>query len=291
MCLQDSRSYHKSSLLGIDMRERQVIGVGRTAEILAWDDDQVLKLFRNDWSFSAVKWEEKVARTVSEAGVPVPAVHGIIEVEGRHGILYNRVDGPSMLKELMSLKSGKLEHFAGLFAKLHANMHSVRVEELPSQHQRLKEKIRNAKPLAKDLKQAALEALNKLPTDNMLCHGDFHPDNILMSPQGPIIIDWTDATKGMPEADIARTLMLLQKGQPPLAVHRIISRVAELLLKVRTRFTRAYLRRYRTIRSISIEDVKSWQLPVMAARLSEGIKEEESDLLSTLKTMVQHQRN
>ncbi len=277
------------------MRKRHVIGVGRTAEILAWDDDQVLKLFRNDWPLSAVKWEEKVARTVSEAGLPVPTVYGIIEVEGRRGILYDRVEGPSMLEELVS-NLGKLKHFAALLAELHAGMHSVRVEELPSQHQRLEYKIRNAEPLTKDLKKTALEALNRLPEGNVLCHGDFHPDNVIMTPQGPIIIDWTDATKGMPEADIARTLLLLQKGQPvipdPISRFVFTNPLSWFIMRrFISLFVRAYLRRYRTIRSISIEDVKSWQLPVMAARLSEGIKEEESDLLSTLRAMVLHQRN
>ena len=108
------------------MRKGQIIGLGRTAEILAWDDDRILKLFRDGWSLSAVKWEENVARTVSDAGLPVPAVHGIMEVDGRHGIIYERVDGPSMLKELIS-KPEKLEHFANLFAKLHTQMHALQI--------------------------------------------------------------------------------------------------------------------------------------------------------------------
>ena len=267
------------------MRKGQVIGLGRTAEILAWDEDQVLKLFRDDWSFSTVKWEEEVARTVFEAGLPVPAVHGIIEVKGRYGIIYDRVDGSSMLMELAS-KPEKLQHYADLFATLHTEMHSLRVGELPSQHQRLEDKIRSVESLTEDLKQTALEALNKLPDDNMLCHGDFHPDNIQMSPQGPVIIDWNDAAKGMPEADIARTLLLLQKGQPPSHLRLDVQETRS----IRARFIKAYLRKYRMVRSISMEEVESWQLPVMAARLSEGIKEEESYLLSALKATIQRKR-
>jgi len=87
------------------MEKAQIIGLGRTAEILAWDNSQVVKLFRKDWSHSAVKWEEKVSRIVSEAGLPVPAVYGIIEVEGRHGIIYDRVHGQSMLKELFFVRA------------------------------------------------------------------------------------------------------------------------------------------------------------------------------------------
>ena len=196
------------------MKKGQIIGIGRTAEILAWENNQILKLFRKAWSLSPVKWEEKAARTVSEtAGLPVPCVHGIVEVKGRHGILYDNVEGQSMLKELES-KPSELEHFASLFAELHAKMHSVRVEDLPSQHQQIEKKILRAEPLPMKLKEGALKALSELPDDNLLCHGDFHPDNIQMSKRGPIIIDWPDATRGTPEADVARTLLLISHGQP-----------------------------------------------------------------------------
>ncbi len=262
------------------MRRRRVVGLGRTAEILAWEDNKVLKLFRNGWPLSAVKAEEKIARTVSEAGLSVPAVYGVVKVKGRYGILCDRVNGPSMLKELM-FKPEKLENFANLFAELHADMHSVEVDELPSQHQRIEAKIRRTEPLTSDLKQAALEALHRLPSGDVLTHGDFHPDNILMPSHGPMIIDWNDATKGRPEADIARTLYLLQKGRP----HQPFNLDSEEIDSVRTQFVKVYLKRYRQIRSISIEEIESWRLPVIAARLSEGIKEEKNEILSILKRM------
>lgn len=265
------------------MRKGQIIGLGRTAEILVWDDNRILKLFREDWSLSSVKWEENVARTVSEAGLPVPAVYGIVEVDGRHGIIYDNVDGPSMLGELVS-KPEELEHFASVFAKLHAQMHSLEIRGLASQRQQLEKKIHNAKPLSEDKRKAALKALDKLPDDNVLCHGDFHPDNILMSTRGPTIIDWNDATQGNPRADVVRTLLLLQQGEPlqPFKLD------AEQIQSMRNLFIDTYLRRYAQIRSISLRNIKSWRLPIAAARLSEGIKEEESRLLSIVETLLKH---
>ncbi len=119
------------------MEKGQVIGIGRTAEILAWDENKVVKLFRENWSLSSVEWEEKVARLVSEAGAPIPAVHGIVEVKGRHGIIYERVDGPSMLEELMS-KTEEIEHFANMYSELHAQIHSLKVKGLESQRSQRK---------------------------------------------------------------------------------------------------------------------------------------------------------
>lgn len=265
----------------IEMKKGQIIGLGRTAEIMFWDENKVLKLFHEGWALSAVKWEEKTARTISDAGLPVPAVYGIIQLNGRFGILYDHIDGRSMLKDLMSNPS-KLDNYATLFARLHAKIHSLQVKELPSQHQRLAKKISLAKSLPKNLKQEILKFLQGLPDNYMLCHGDFHPENILMSNQGPIVIDWNDAVKGRPEADIARTLILIGYSQPAnLNVN------AKQLSSIRTQFVRTYLKEYMQLQpTVTIEEIELWRIPVAAARLDEGIKEEEDKLLSIIKSSL-----
>lgn len=265
------------------MSKREIVGLGRTAEILSWNKNQVLKLFRDGWSLSSAKWEENVARKIHETGLPVPAVFGIVEVNARYGIIYERVDGPSMLSLLIA-KPEKIEHFADMFAKLHAQMHSLGLTGLPSQRQRLERKIRNAEPLPDDRKNAVLRALRRLKGGSVVCHGDFHPDNILMSSRGPVIIDWSDATRGNPHADIARTLLLLQQGTSPQQAN-----TGKEQISMRSSFIDTYLKSYTKTRPISLEEIELWGLPVAAARLSEGIKEEESRLLSIVETLVQSQ--
>ena len=272
------------------MRNRQVIGLGRTAEIIVWGKNQVLKLFRDDCSLSAVKWEEKVARAVSEAGLPVPAVYDTVEVEGRHGIIYERIDGSSMLEEFIA-KPDELKQFAKLFAELHVKIHSIEIGDLPLQRQRLEEKIRNAKPLSEKIKNAALKSLRQLADDNVLCHGDFHPDNILMSMRGPIVIDWNDVSLGNPLADIARTLLLLNPSKDLIVDyltqklgHQTKYNVEQIQASLNL-FTDTYLKQYSQSCPISIDDFESWRLPVTAARLSEGIKEEESRLVLIVETL------
>ncbi|MGD8505567.1 MAG: aminoglycoside phosphotransferase family protein [Candidatus Bathyarchaeota archaeon] len=263
------------------MGKGQIIGFGRTAEIVVWDENRILKLFRDGWSISSVKWEETVARAVYEAGLPVPAVYGVIEKDGRHGIIYERVYGPSMLQKLIS-KPEELEHFAFMFAELHAQMHSLKIRKLPSHRQQLEKKICNAKVLLNVRMEAVLKALQQLPDDNVLCHGDFHPDNILMSASGPVVIDWNDATQGNPDADIARTLLLLKQGEPvqPFELD------SERIQSMRNLFIKTYLRRYDQVRPISLANIELWRLPVAAARLSEDIKEEESRLLSIVEMLT-----
>jgi aminoglycoside phosphotransferase (APT) family kinase protein len=51
---------------------------------------------------------------------------------------------------------------------------------------------------------AGVGLLLTLPEAGALCHGDLHADNILMTPDGPKIIDWVSALRANPLVDIAR---------------------------------------------------------------------------------------
>ena len=250
-----------------------MIAQGRTAEIFLWKDNQVLKLFLEGFPATRVEYEVRTTRAIHKSGLPVPAVEGIMEVEGRMGIIFERVEGPSMLG-LFRSKPWKLFRLARALAELHAGMHSREVPELPPLRGRLEEKIRAVAVLPAPTKETVLKVLGQLPEGSAVCHGDFHPDQIIMSLRGPIIIDWINATQGNPLADVARTSLLLQTSEvPPFIAGRW------LINWVRGLFHSTYLKRYLQLRPASREQIASWQLPVAAARLDENIPPEEENRL------------
>ena len=264
------------------MRKGQILSnSGRTAQVLVWDNNRILKLFREGFTLSNVQYEERIARTVFEAGLPVPAVYGIVEVEERYGIVFDRVDGPSMGEEMLN-KPRELTHLMELFAELHSKIHTTTVHGLPSQHQKLASKIQSTPRLSKKQRETALSALASLSEGNKLCHGDYHPFNILMSSRGPVVIDWVDATEGNPHADVARTLLLIQLAKPDL-IRDIEQRKARRNLYEGNPLD-VYFKHYRQFQSLSQEQLDAWRLPIAAARLSEGLSlKEENRLLSIVK--------
>ena len=262
------------------MNTYTLIGQGRTAEVFAWSESRALNLYYKGWTATAAEAEYQKAAAVCQSGAPAPAVDGVIQVDGRHGVIFERVVGSSLLNYTTS-HPWTILRSAHLMAELHAQMHACHPSGLPAQRERLQEKIRNARPLSDAMKQTALTALAQLPDDTALCHGDFHPDNIVLSARGPIILDWTDATCGHPLADVARTALLMQHAAlPPHIPGR------RLIETGRALWYRLYLRRYYQLRSISPDDVKVWMLPVAAARLSEGIAEEEQQLVPLVTAML-----
>jgi len=253
------------------------IALGRTAEIYAWKDGYIIKLFRNWMTAASVEQEARVARAVHRAGLPVPAVGEVVEVNGRLGLVYERVEGVSML-EILRTKPWTLFRFARLLAELHADMHACTVPELPSQRQRLEDRIRRAEALSADLKRVVLTVLDEMPDGEHLCHGDFHPDNILMTAQGPVIIDWMDATRGHPLSDVARTSLLLRVAA--LSPGTPAQWVMEAM---RHWFHAAYLKRYFQLRPGNRQQLATWRPVIAAARLGENITDEQDRLIALVK--------
>ncbi len=196
----------------------------------------------------------------------------MIEVDGRFGLTYARVDGP-LLRDVALSKPWRAGASARAFADLHAKIHACVLPELPSQRQRLENRLRSTTMLPPALKEAVLKTLYNLPDGDWVCHGDFHPENVVVTAQGPVIIDWTDATRGNPLADVARTSLLLRvSGLPPVPGRWLVA-------AVRSWFLGAYLRRYRQLASCNEDDITAWQPVIAAARLREDIPDEADRLL------------
>jgi uncharacterized protein (TIGR02172 family) len=259
------------------MRQGRLIGRGRTAEIFEWGEGQILKLYLPGWNSAIAEIEARLARQVYATGLNVPAVGEVVQVEGRTGVVYERVVGESLLWHL-STQPWRVLAFARLLAELHAQMRRCTAPELPSLRERLEKKIRAADPLSPELRERALAALRQLPDGNALCHGDFHPDNILMTSRGPIIIDWLDAARGHPLADVARSSLLFRLGEIPPG-----TRGRALIELIRSWFQAEYLRHYRQLCSVRQEEIDAWGLPVAAGRLSEGIAGEEKQLIALVR--------
>jgi len=260
------------------------IAGGRTAEVFLWKDSQILKLFLEGFPAGMAEYEARVTGAAHDAGLPVPAVEGVVEIDGRTGIVFERIDGATIDGPELVIPWTRAR-YARIFAELHAAVHSRELPEALSQRERLKDVIRKAPGLPEDTREAVLKALEQLPDGNALCHNDFHPGNIIMSSRGPIIIDWMTATRGNPLADVARTSLVLRIGTRA-GVGALERRISNLF---GSRLYSVYLRKYLELRPVSRRQISAW-LPVMAAaRLAEPIPEERQRLLTLINTGLRRQ--
>lgn len=258
-----------------ETRPGPLIGAGRTAEVFAWGDDQVLKLYRAGMPQPWVAHEARVGQVVVDTGLAAPAIGGMVELDGRLGVVYERLDGPSLL-DYMASHPAEIPALGKQFAELHAQMHDRQRSELPSQRSGFVYAIENAPQLPAALKQAVLRRLDRLPDGRAVCHGDYHPGNLLVTRRGLVVIDWMTASHGNPVADVARTTLMFRLARVP---EYYSAETQQAVDEARRSFYEAYLSAYLSLCPFPVDEIEMWIPVLAAARLSENIAEEEADLL------------
>lgn len=258
------------------------IAAGRTAEIFALDKQYVLKLFLPYFPADEAENEAALVQAVCQAGVKTPAVVEVVAVNGRCGFVMERIEGRSMLAH-MQADLNQINEFAQALAQLHAELHQHSSMTLVAEHEWLARKIKRAEPLRDEMKTAVLAHLQRLPHEDIICHGDFHMDNIIITADGPVIIDWCNANRGHPLSDVARTSLMLTKGALPPDMSPA-QQVA--IQELRAAFNQVYLDHYFALQPYAPAELLPWHLPVTAARLSETIPEETAVLVADVQKMV-----
>ncbi len=235
-----------------------------------------MKLLRPWISPDDAQVEQHKASIVSAMGVPVPAVGGIVHYEGRIGLIYERIEGSSMMDRL-SFQLDVVRHSASLLADLHIDLHAhAAPEALPAQSAILKGRITQCHLLSSAERKRLLAILDQIACDEKVCHGDFHPGNVILTPRGPVIIDWIDASRGCPMADVARTSLLF-RGHIDGTADSAAKAAMEL-------YHRTYMEHYREKAQGNWRDYERWSPIMAAARLREGITEQQEWLLQQVHT-------
>ncbi|MFI6246572.1 phosphotransferase family protein [Streptomyces sp. NPDC051016] len=166
----------------------RLLGSGRSADVYEIDEAWVLRRDREGWGDAAA--EGAVMTYVREHGYPAPRVR---PSGSRTELVMERLAGPTMLAVLLSGEMGP-EEGGALLASLLRRLHAVPGRD-------------PADPGARVL------------------HLDLHPDNVMLTVDGPRVIDWTNAEDGPPGLDWAMSAVILAQvavGEMP-DVHPLLA--------------------------------------------------------------------
>ena len=235
-----------------------LLGSGKEAEIYAYKPGWVVKLTRWRRDHEPARREDAILRGLAPTGL-APAPGGVVEIGGRWGVVMEHIAGAPLAAQL-GAPNGPAE-ILEVMLRLHleVNRHAAPPALRPLK-ERLVRNIGAARLLDEATRRRLLDALPGLPDGDRLCHGDFHPYNIMGSGGDARIVDWLDSCAGDPAADVCRTYVLIGSVEPALAER--------------------YVEAYCAATGIDRMAVYAW-LPVVAgARLAEKVPEETDRLLA-----------
>jgi aminoglycoside phosphotransferase (APT) family kinase protein len=166
----------------LSVAEPRLIAAGRASEVFDLGDGRVLRRFK---SGGDPEREALVMRHARAHGYPVPQV---LEVTA-DALVLARIEGQTMaeaasagqtMAEAASAGRQSVEDHAAVLARLHEDLHEV----------------------------DAPVGLQAVGHGDRLLHLDLHPANVILSPDGPVVIDWTNARRGEPAFDVALTWVI-----------------------------------------------------------------------------------
>jgi aminoglycoside phosphotransferase (APT) family kinase protein len=252
-----------------------LIARGNTSDVWRWSPTTVVKVLRPEIPAQWAALEADITQRVHAAGLPAPATDGLVEVDGRPGVVLERVDGASMwsrMKAEPAMLPTLVEELVGLQATIQA---AGPIGGLPDLVARLHGKIDEAAQVSDAERLEAHELLTGMPGGDALCHGDMHPANILLSRRGWIVVDWFDAAIGHRDADLARSSLLMR---PPATARSADRHLDGATVEVLDRLHGAYLAALRRRGLIEPFGFARWEAVLAVARMSEPVQK--ADLLS-----------
>jgi len=239
-----------------------LIAAGNIAEVFACGEGKVVKLYRPSPAAKRAAFREAAIQAqVESTGLPVPAVHGVTAIGDRWGVVFDRVEAQSFEAGVL-VNPAALPDYLQAMARLQARIHGHPAIPFASLKLRLAADIERTTHLDAPRKRDLLAGLARLPDGDRLCHGDFHPRNILGDAERPVVIDWPDATRGPPAADACRSYMLLRIHAALLAT--------------------PHLDAYCQASGLTVEAILAWLPTVAAAKLAENVPGETAPLLALL---------
>lgn len=223
------------------------------------DGNRTIKLFDETYSKADVLNEALNQSLIeTETDLHIAKVEEVTKIDGKWAIILDYIEGET-LDSLMDKNPEKEDEYLELFVNLQLEMHKKTAPDLKKLKDKMNRKISQT-DLDATTRYELHTRLEGMPKHKKVCHGDFNPSNIIITPDGtPFIIDWAHATQGNASADVARSYLLFS-------------------LAGKTELAEKYLNLFCNKSDTAKQYVQKW-IPIVAASQSVKNNPEERDFL------------
>ena len=231
-----------------------------------WRRPLVLRVKSDAERLEEAQLEAATQAWLADRGYPAPRVLEVFApgaLVDRPAQVMERAPGALMLDRVVS-KPWRALGAVRQLASLHVQLHTMATDDFPAGDDLLDRRLRLPRHAAEELGNEALRAgLDRVvalaprlrDSPPSVCHGDFHPLNVLLDGDRAMVIDWTDAGIGDRHGDVARTLVLFDVAA--IAASNAAERLA--LRAAGPRLGNMYRRAYQRALPLDPDRVNLWK--------------------------------
>jgi hypothetical protein len=192
----------------------QLIGHGVSGDVFAIDDQRVVKVFHEPFTFQQVSRAYEDARFIGECGIPTAGAYEMIQSGERFGIVYEYLREPTLLS-CIAKGEIKREDAAVKMGKMLKRLHGLPLREgiqtLGDMAGGILERC--GAFLSPERRKELLGLIDRFPGCSVL-HGDFHENNILVRGDEYLLIDLDSVCTGSPLFEMEHLFCIYKTGIP-----------------------------------------------------------------------------
>lgn len=243
----------------VPAKKKDDVLLERTHKVVVKDNGTVLKIFGPEYKVSAILNEAMNEARAAETGLPVAKVLEVLKVRDNWCIRREWIEGET-LADVMARDKKNTAKYLRQFVAIQCEIFSKTSDRMGCINDKL-DKLISASPLPKEVRYDLHLKLQTLPRGKALCHGDFNPTNVIITPKGDWrVIDWSHVRLGDPLADVAHTYLLLWLSGHIAGAEKYLALACEAL-------------------KAKVSDVQKW-LPIVAT--AEAAKPQDQKTLDLL---------
>ncbi|MDR0804661.1 MAG: phosphotransferase [Oscillospiraceae bacterium] len=232
------------------------------------DGDKLIKIFDEAFSKADILNEALNLARVEESDLPVPKLREVTKVDGKWAIITDFIPGKSM-SHIIRDNPEKEAEYLKRFVELQIQIHNHNAPFLKKLKDKMGSKIDQTDYNA-TIRYELQTRLSSKPNSGNLCHGDFCPSNIIVTPDDELyVIDWAHATQGTAAADVARSYLVFR-------------------LQGESERAKKYLNLFTETADLAKQYVQEW-LPIIAASQSVKRIATEKALLDSWVNVVEYE--
>ena len=233
------------------------------------DGASILKIFDENYKVSAILNEAMNEARAAETGLPVAKILEVCVIKGKWAIRREFIEGET-LADVMAKDKKNLTKYLKEFVQIQCAIFAKTAPRMGNLADKLDAMI-SASPLERNTRYDLHMRLQAQHRGKALCHGDFNPTNVIITPKGDWrVIDWSHVRLGDPLADVARTYLLFWLSGQVKAAEQYMGMMCEAL-------------------KVKLPEVQQWLPIVAAAESSKPNTQKNLDLLLHWASVVDYE--